>query len=136
MSVLIEGSYLGNKRTRLIHGPSGAELLTDAPRDNAGQGAFFSPTDLVASAVGACMMTIMGIVAERSGIDLAGMTMRVEKEMRSAPRRIGTLSLALHLPARLPEEQRQRLEAAARSCPVQQSLHPDIRVAVEFLYDV
>jgi putative redox protein len=136
MSVLIEGSYLGNKRTKLIHGPSGAELLTDAPRDNAGQGAFFSPTDLVAGALGACMMTIMGIVAERSGIDLAGMTMRVQKEMRSAPRRIETLSLALHLPARLPEEQRQRLEAAARSCPVQQSLHPDIRVAVEFLYDV
>jgi putative redox protein len=136
MGVLIHGSYLGNKRTRLIHGPSRAELLTDAPRDNAGEGAFFSPTDLVAGALGACMMTIMGIVAERSGIDLTGMTMRVEKEMRSAPRRIGSLSLALHLPARLPEAERQKLEAAARACPVHESLHPDISVGLEFLYDV
>jgi putative redox protein len=136
MGVLIEGFYLGNKRTKLVHDPSGAELLTDAPRDNAGQGAFFSPTDLVAGALGACMMTIMGIVAERSEIDLSGMTMRVEKEMRSAPRRIGTLSLVLHLPARLPEEQRRKLESAARACPVEQSLHPDIPLSVEFLYDV
>lgn len=136
MSVLIEGTYLGNKRTRLVHGPSGAELLTDAPRDNAGQGAFFSPTDMVAGALGACMMTIMGIVAERSEIDLSGMTMRVEKEMRSAPRRIETLSVVMHLPARLAEEQRQKLESAARTCPVEQSLHPEISVGVEFVYDV
>jgi putative redox protein len=136
MSVLIEGTYLGNKRTKLVHGPSGAELLTDAPRDNAGQGAFFSPTDLVAGALGACMMTILGIVAERSEIDLSGMTMRVEKEMRSAPRRIDTLSLALHLPARLPEEQRRKFEAAARACPVEHSLHPDVALSVEFVYDV
>ena len=136
MGVLIEGFYLGNKRTRLIHGPSGAELLTDAPRDNAGQGAFFSPTDLVAGALGACMMTILGMLAERSGIDLSGMSMRVEKEMRSAPRRIGTLSVTLHLPARLPEEQRQKFEAAARACPVEQSLHPEVTLNVEFVYDV
>jgi putative redox protein len=136
MGVLVEGSYLGKKRVRLIHGPSGTELLADAPRDNAGEGAFFSPTDLVAGALGACMMIIMGIVAERSGIDLAGMTMRVEKEMRSTPRRIGGLSLALHLPAGLTEEQRRKLEAAARTCPVHQSLHPDVSVGVEFLYDV
>jgi putative redox protein len=136
MGVVIDGFYVGNKRTRLVHGPSGSEVLTDAPRDNAGEGAFFSPTDLVAGALGACVMTIMGIVAERSGIDLAGMTMRVEKEMRSAPRRIGTLTLAVHLPARLTEAERQKLEAAARACPVHESLHPDVSVDLEFVYDV
>lgn len=135
MSVIIEGAYLGNKRTKLTHGPSGAELLTDAPRDNAGEGAFFSPTDLVAGALGACMMTIMGIVAERSGIPLTGATLRVEKEMRSEPRRIGKLTLALHLPASLSREQRQKLELAARACPVHQSLHPDVSVDAQFLYD-
>lgn len=136
MSVLIEGNYLGNKRVRLVHGPSGAELLVDAPRDNAGQGAFFSPTDLLAAALGGCAAIIMGIVAERSGIDLTGMTMRVEKEMRSEPRRIGALSLEMHLPAGLPQEQRKKLEAAARACPVEQSLNPEISLEVRFLYDV
>jgi uncharacterized OsmC-like protein len=136
MSVLIEGNYLGNKRARLVHGPSGAELLVDAPRDNAGQGAFFSPTDLLAAAWGACAMIILGIFAERSGMDLSGMSMRVEKEMRSEPRRIGALSLELHLPARLPEEQRKKLETAARACPVGLSLHPEIALDVRFLYDV
>jgi putative redox protein len=136
MGVVIDGLYLGNKRTRLVHGPSGSEVMTDAPRDNAGEGAFFSPTDLVAGALGACAMTIMGIVAERSGIDLTGMTMRVEKEMRSAPRRIARLSVVLHLPARLGEAERQKLEAAARACPVHGSLHPDVSVGLEFVYDV
>lgn len=136
MSVIIEGAYLGNKRTKLIHGPSGAEVLTDAPRDNAGEGAFFSPTDLVAGALGACMMTIMGIVAERSGIPLTGATMRVEKEMRSEPRRIGNLTLTLHLPAALTGEQREKLAAAARNCPVHHSLHPDVVVEAQFVYDL
>jgi uncharacterized OsmC-like protein len=136
MSVLIEGNYLGNKRARLVHGPSGAELLVDAPRDNAGQGAFFSPTDLLGAAWGACAMIILGILAERSGIDLSGMSMRVEKEMRSEPRRIAALSLELHLPARLPEEQRKKLEAAASACPVGLSLHPEIALDVRFQYDV
>jgi len=132
----MEGNYLGNKRVRLVHGPSGAELLVDAPRDNAGRGAFFSPTDLLAAAWGACGMIVMGIVAERSGIDLSGMSMRVEKEMRNEPRRIGALSLELHLPAGLPEEHRKKLEAAARACPVGLSLDPGISLEVRFLYDV
>ena len=113
----MEGNYLGNKRVRLVHGPSGAELLVDAPRDNAGRGAFFSPTDLLAAAWGACGMIVMGIVAERSGIDLSGMSMRVEKEMRNEPRRIGALSLELHLPAGLPEEHRNY-------CIFPSSIHP------------
>ena len=81
-------------------------------------------------------MIVMGIVAERSGIDLSGMSMRVEKEMRNEPRRIGALSLELHLPAGLPEEHRKKLEAAARACPVGLSLDPGISLEVRFLYDV
>jgi putative redox protein len=136
MSVIIEGRYLGNKRTKLVHGPSGTELTTDAPKDNAGEGAYFSPTDLVAGALGACMMTIIGILAERSAIDLDGTKIRVEKEMHSSPRRIGTLTLELHLPSRLMEPERRKLEAAARTCPVHQSLHPEVTINVQFVYDV
>jgi len=134
MGVLIEGSYLGQKKTRLVHGPSGSELLTDAPRDNGGEGSLFSPTDLVAGALGACMMTIMGIVAERENLDLAGMTVRVDKEMHREPRRIGRLLVELRAPVGLTPEQRRKLEAAARLCPVQQSLHPEVEIRTEFLY--
>lgn len=136
MGVVIEGLYLGRKRTKLIHEPSGAELITDAPRDNAGEGASFSPTDLVAAALGSCMMTILGILAERSGIDLSGMRMRVEKKMADQPRRVGSLSLVLRLPAWLSSEDRQKLERAARACPVYHSLHPGVVVDAQFLYDV
>ena len=134
--VQIDVEYQGGLRCQARHGPSGCELLTDAPVDNHGKGESFSPTDLVATALATCMATIMGIFAERSGIDLSGMSMRVEKEMRSEPRRIGALSLVLHLPARLPEEQRKKLETAARACPVGLSLHPEIALDVRFLYDV
>lgn len=116
--------------------PSGVELITDAPRDNFGEGASFSPTDLMAGAVGACMMTIMGILAERSGIDLSGMRMRVEKQMQSEPRRIRSLSLVLRLPQRLAPEQRQKLERAAQGCPALHSLHPEVSVDVRYVYDV
>ncbi len=136
MSVVIEGRYLGRKKVRLVHEPSGVELTTDAPRDNQGEGSAFSPTDLVAGALGACMMTLIGIVAEREGLEVSGMHMRVEKHMRSDPRRIGRLELTLHLPAALAPEQRRRLEAAARSCPVYHSLSPDIELNDRFLYDL
>lgn len=136
MSVVIEGRYLGRKKVRLCHEPSGVELVTDAPRDNQGEGSSFSPTDLVAGALGACMMTIIGIVAEREGLDLSGMRMRVEKHMESNPRRIGALEISLHLPARLSEEDRRRLEGVARACPVYHSLHPGIRMDARFVYDL
>ena len=135
MSVIIDGVYIGHKKARLKHEPSGAELLTAAPKDNFGDGSSFSPTDLVAGALGACMMLIMSIAGEREGIDLSGMRMRVEKEMSSAPRRIGKLTLELHLPARLSAGERERLERVARECPVLRSLHPDVVVDARFLYD-
>jgi putative redox protein len=136
MSVVIEGVYLGNKKARLRHEPSGAEFLTDVPRDAGGEASSFSPTDLVAGALGACMISVMGVVAERAGIDLGGTRMRVEKEMTSAPRRVGRLTVTLRLPARLKAEERERLERVARQCPVLRSLHPEVTVDAQFLYDV
>jgi putative redox protein len=90
----------------------------------------------VAGALGACMMIIMGIVADGSGMDLSGMRMRVVKEMRSEPRRIASLTAVLHLPQRLSPEERLKLERAARTCPVLHSLHPDVSADPQFLYDV
>jgi uncharacterized OsmC-like protein len=135
MSVTIDGLYLGNKKLRLLHQPSGAAILTDAPRDNFGEGSAFSPTDLVAAGLGACMATLMGIYADRSGLDLTGMRLRVEKHMQSEPRRIGRLLVDLHLPQLLPAEDRLKLERVARDCPVVRSLHPEVSLEIHFFYD-
>ena len=136
MGVIIEGVYLGNKKLRLKHGPSGVELITDVPRDAGGEATSFSPTDMAAAALGACAMSVMAVAAEGSGIDLAGMRMRVEKEMTSAPRRIGFVAVVVHMPERLSADERQRLERVAEACPVLRSLHPDTKVDLQFIYDV
>jgi len=136
MGVVIEAVYLGHKKARLRHAPSGAEFLTDVPRDAGGEASSFSPTDLVAGALGTCMISVMGVAAERAGIDLAGTRMRVEKEMTGPPRRIGRLAVVVRMPARLTAEERERLERVARECPVLRSLHPDVTVDAQFLYDV
>jgi putative redox protein len=110
-------------------------LSTDAPVDNGGKGSSFSPTDLVATALGTCVMTIMGLVSERHGVKLDGMTVRVEKEMIQQPiRRIGSLRTVITVPAgACPDESmRKRLETAAGHCPVHQSIHPDIHAPLEF----
>ena len=135
MAVEMEIIYEGDLRTRARHGPSGQEITTDAPVDNGGKGSAFSPTDLVGAALGACMLTIMGLVAQRSGIDLRGTRVRVTKEMASAPvRRIKRLGVVLTLPPglKLSPEDRARLENAAHTCPVKQSLHPDVVLEVVF----
>lgn len=136
MTEVITGKYLGNKKTELTHQTSGRKIQTAAPKDNNGDGSSFSPTDLVASALGACMMTVMAINAEKLGLDLTGMHSRVEKHMSANPRRIAKLPLAIHLPQRLSEQERSQLEQIARSCPVCQSLHPETVVALNFEYDV
>ena len=136
MSVKISARYLGNKRMELLHEPSGATITTDAPKDNNGQGAAFSPTDLVAGALGACAMTIISIVAERDGIDVSGMRMDAEKEMASTPRRIAAIPVTIHLPRALAQEERQKLELAAAGCPVANSLHPDVKARISFVYDI
>lgn len=125
--------YQGKLRCQSTHEPSGAKILTDAPRDNMGEGAAFSPTDLVGTALGTCMMTVMGIVAQREEIDLTGSTVHVVKEMVTAPvRRIGKLTVEFTVPVPLTEVQRQKLQNAALTCPVHKSLHPDVEVAVSF----
>ena len=137
MKIAIEGRYDGNLRTRLVHGPSGAEVVTDAPREYRAESELFSATDLVAGALASCMLTYLAILAGREHVDLAGSWVRVEKEMcMEPPRRIGSLTASLHLPAGLGEELRGKLEAAAVSCPVRQSLHTEVAVEVEFVYDV
>ena len=137
MAVEIDVTYQGGLRCQALHGPSQNTLITDAPLDNHGKGEAFSPTDLVATGLGACMLTIMGIVAERHGWDLTGMTAHVTKEMATSPiRRIGTLTVTISIPAEkatvLTVTDRSKLEKAAHSCPVHQSLHPDIEVPVIF----
>src|ERR1700709_1182491 len=111
--VAIQLEYQGDLHCTAVHGPSTTELTTDAPKDNQGNGESFSPTDLVATALGACMLTTMGIVAARTNIDMSGATARVVKEMVSAPvRRIAKLTVEIHVPGELDAEQRKRLEAA------------------------
>ncbi len=125
--------YEGSLRTKAEHGPSLTQLQTDAPVDNQGKGESFSPTDLAATALGACMITIMGIVAQRDGLPLEGSRVRITKHMVADPlRRIGKIEVDFSLPAGWDAKDQQRLESAARTCPVQQSLHPDIEVPIHF----
>lgn len=125
--------YQGELRCAATHQPSGTQLLTDAPKDNHGRGESFSPTDLVATALGTCMLTIMGIAAQNLKIDLAGTRVTVQKEMVAQPvRRIGRLSTVIDVPVKLDEEQRQKLIKAAMTCPVHESLHPDVQKPIEW----
>lgn len=131
--VRIEITYQGALRSSAIHGPSGSQLTTDAPVDNHGKGESFSPTDLVATALGSCMLTVMGIYAQRHEIDLTGANVVVEKEMASAPvRRIARLGVEISMPLPGDHPQREALERAALTCPVYQSLHPDVEKPVRF----
>ncbi|HYL04855.1 MAG TPA: OsmC family protein [Thermoanaerobaculia bacterium] len=136
MAVEITGRYTGQLKTEMIHGPSGAVLRTAAPVDNQGDGSSFSPTDLVAAALASCMVTTLAIVAERDGVDLSGVSFRVEKHMAGEPRRIAKLPVTIHLPASLPPAQRAKLERAAQTCPVHRSLGADVEHDVQFVYDV
>ena len=127
--------YEGNLRCSVTHEPSGSVIRTDAPKDNMGRGEAFSPTDLVAAALGCCILTIMGIVAAKHNVDLKGTTADVSKEMVTAPvRRIGKINVILHMAQGIPQEKRAMLEAAAHSCPVHKSLHPDVQMSVQFIY--
>ncbi len=137
MAVEINAQYVGDLRVEAVHGPSGISLHTDAPTDNGGKGASFSPTDLVATALGTCVLTILALVAERHEVDLKGTGIRVTKEMISRPiRRIGRLETTVTIPPGAVEgaEMRKRLETAARKCPVYQSLHPEIDAPIDFIY--
>ena len=121
--------YEGALRCRAVHGPSGSGIETDAPVDNMGKGERFSPTDLVGTALASCVLTTMGIVAQRKGIELAGAVATVRKVMTAeAPRRIARLELEVVVPLDPGHAERGLLEAAAHGCPVRRSLHPDVVV--------
>ena len=127
--------YNGQLRTTATHGPSQSTLITDAPKDNMGKGEAFSPTDLVATALATCILTTMGIVAQRNNLDITGATAKVTKEMVTTPiRRIGRLPVTVHMPKKLSEEDQKRLENAAHTCPVHKSLHTDIEAPITFTW--
>jgi len=126
--------YKGELRTEAVHLRSGKTIITDAPIDNQGKGEAFSPTDLVATALGSCMITIMGIVAEREGIILNGTTAEVEKVMHTSPRRIGEVKIKIKFIQKLNRDQKDKLERAAKSCPVSGSLSENLKETVEFIY--
>lgn len=135
MTVEIRIEYQGRLRCRAVHGPSGAVLHTDAPVDNHGRGESFSPTDLVATALGTCMLTIMGIVAELDGWSLEDARVRVRKHMVADPlRRIGRLEVEVAVPRDPGPRGRRVLERAARTCPVHQSLGRDVQVDLAFCW--
>jgi putative redox protein len=134
--VTITSTYDGQLRVTSVHDSSGTKLSTDAPKDNEGLGQSFSPTDLLPTALAACMLTVMGIVARRKSWSIEGATANVEKHMVNEPvRRIGKLVAQLHMPTALEQEARKVLERAAHTCPVHQSLHPDIEMNITFHYD-
>lgn len=130
--------YLGDLRTECVHLQSGTHINTDAPTDNQGRGEAFSPTDLVANALGTCIITTMGIFARKDGIDLKGSELDVTKIMTSQPpRRIARIEINLVLRAEpMPDDAtRASLEKIAHTCPVAISLHPDIEQAVSLRWD-
>ena len=128
-------SYEGDLRTRMTHLASRSEVVTDAPVDNHGKGAAFSPTDLTSAALASCMMTLVGIKAREMGLAVARMEARVQKTMGSGPRRIVRIGVELTLEVPEADERgRKVLEATARTCPVAQSLHPDLEQALEVIW--
>ena len=133
--VEIRINYPGDLRCEAAHGPSETTLLTDAPTDNHGRGESFSPTDLVATALGTCIVTTMGIFAQRHGIELRGAKITVQKEMTSVPaRRIARLPSELTIPLPPTHPHRAALEHAALHCPVRASLHPDVDAPIHFIW--
>jgi len=132
----ISTTYSGNLRTQAIHNASGNAIITDAPVDNNGRGEAFSPTDLVCAALGSCMVTIMGMVAERNNIQLEGTKMEITKKMAADPRRISEIQIIFNLPSEVTYSAKEKalLENAARTCPVALSLHPDVYQNVTFNY--
>ena len=131
-----ETIYLGDLRTEATHCLSGNKLITDAPPDNQGKGEYFSPTDLVATALGSCMVTIMGIAARTHNFNIDGTTMVITKVMsKDLPRRISEIIIDMTFPAgNYSDKEKKILEYAVKTCPVALSLHPDVRQTVNLHY--
>ena len=128
-------TYDANLRTTCLHLQSVSSFETDAPSDNKGQGARFSPTDLIATGLGACLITTMGIKAESMDLKLDGAKVEVTKVMMSEPRRIGKIIIAVTMPAlNLDDHTKEILERVGRTCPVERSLHPDMELDISFTW--
>jgi len=133
--VEISVTYQGDFHCLSTHGPSGAEVPSDAPKDNLGKGEAFSPTDLTATSLAACMLTTMAIVVQKKSlqVDLGGLSARVRKHMTAEPpRRIAKIEVAVEMPLPASHPDRAALEHAALNCPVSLSLHPEVEQAVTF----
>lgn len=129
----VRTTYIGELRTQATHVSSGEKLLTDAPVDNQGKGEFFSPTDLVATALASCMLTIMGIIAKRYDFNIEGTKVKSTKIMTISPRRIGEIIVEIDFPdTPFTEKEKTLLEQSAKICPVALSLHPDIKQTIIF----
>ena len=126
--------YEGELRTTATHLQSSTSIETDAPVDNQGKGERFSPTDLLATSLGCCMLTIMGIKARDMQIDLKGVTIDIQKHMKPDPRRVVGVDVTFHFPKNLALDEKQKtiLQNAALTCPVAKSIHPDIQQHVVF----
>jgi putative redox protein len=134
MAVEITGKYEGDLKMTVAHGPSGTSMRTAAPVENMGDGSSFSPTDLLAASLGACMVTTMAIVANRREIPFSTAEFVLEKHMRADPRRVDALPVWIRMPAGLGPDQRALLEDTARNCPVARSLLPEISSEIRFAY--
>ena len=130
----IETIYKGELRSEATHLQSGTKIITDAPTDNHGKGESFSPTDMVAAALGSCMLTIMDLAAQRLGIDLKGTRLEITKIMAAEPRRIAEIKIDFYLPGDYSDKDKKILERAADTCPVAKSLHPDLVQNITFHY--
>lgn len=127
--------YRGELRTEATHNLSGKKIITDAPVDNHGKGEAFSPTDLMSASLGSCMLTIMGIVAERNSIDVKGTKVEITKIMGENPRRVIEIKADFIMPKNnYSTKEKELLENAARTCPVAKSLHPDLVQTITFNY--
>ncbi len=134
--VEITVNYEGQLRCRAVHGPSKTEIITDAPADNMGKGEAFSPTDLVATALATCILTTIGIVAQRKGIEIKSMRAHVEKHMSTdSPRRIVKLPVTICISLPPDHAERPLLEKAANGCPVHQSVRADLEMPIEFVWE-
>ena len=133
MMTTVKATYLGDLRIECEHLQSGTKIITDAPTDNHGKGESFSPTDLCASALAACMMTIMGLYAQNAGLDVKGTEIEITKVMATNPRRIGEVIVTFHMPDRAyTEKDKKALERAALTCPVHYSLGKQVKQTITF----
>ena len=126
--------YSGELRTHSVHTKSGETYITDAPTDNEGKGEAFSPTDIVATSLANCMMTIMGIVSKRKGLIIEGTEAKIDKFMGTDPRRITEIKIDFYFPVNFSEDERKLLEKSALNCPVAKSLSSDLKQNIEFHY--